>query len=66
MWEKPFLCAFSDGDASLGSLDREFLARVPGAKGMPHTTISGAAHFLQEDKGDELAAAVLRFIAVTR
>jgi haloalkane dehalogenase len=64
-WEKPFLCAFSDGDAILGGLDREFLERVPGTKGMPHTTITGAAHFLQEDKGEDLAAAVLTFLAVT-
>jgi haloalkane dehalogenase len=64
-WDKPFLCAFSDGDAITNGLDRQFLERVPGTKGMPHTTITGAAHFLQEDNGEALAAAVLDFVART-
>jgi haloalkane dehalogenase len=36
---------------------------VPGAKGQPHTTIKGAGHFLQEQKGEELAQAIASFIA---
>ena len=39
--------------------------RVPGTKGMPHTTIEGGGHFLQEDKGEELAAAVVAFVRAT-
>jgi haloalkane dehalogenase len=32
---------------------------------MPHTTIVGGGHFLQEDKGEELAAVVNAFMAAT-
>jgi pimeloyl-ACP methyl ester carboxylesterase len=31
-------------------------------KGQAHTTIVGAGHFLQEDKGEELAELTLDFI----
>jgi len=64
-WEKPFLTAFSDSDPITRGGDRAFQALVPGTKGQPHTTIAGAGHFLQEDKGEELAAVVVEFIART-
>ncbi len=59
---RPFLTAFSDGDPITGGLDRIFQERVPGAKGQPHVTIRNAGHFLQEDKPDELADVLIRFI----
>lgn len=62
-FEKPFLCCFSDGDPVTKGGDRQFLARVPGTKGQPHTTIKGAGHFLQEDKGPELARVLIDFMA---
>jgi haloalkane dehalogenase len=58
-WEKPFLTAFSDGDPIMRGADRFFQGFVPGAKGQPHTTIRGAGHFLQEDKGEELADVIV-------
>ena len=64
-WEKPFLCAFSDQDPVTRGGDRAFQSRVPGTKGQPHTTIAGGGHFLQEDKGEELARVVVDFIAKT-
>ena len=64
-WEKPFLTAFSSGDPITRGGDRPFQARVPGAAGQPHTTIRGAGHFLQEQKGEELARVVADFIART-
>jgi len=64
-WEKPFLCAFSDQDPITRGADRAFQAAVPGTKGQPHTTIKGGGHFLQEDKGEELAQAVVEFIRAT-
>lgn len=64
-FDKPFLCAFSDGDPITRGADRQFLAEVPGATGQPHTTITGAGHFLQEDKGEELATVVVNLIART-
>jgi haloalkane dehalogenase len=65
-WEKPFLTAFSDGDPVTRGGDSVFQAVVPGAKGQPHTTIIGAGHFLQEDKGEELAAVIVDFIERTQ
>jgi haloalkane dehalogenase len=64
-WTKPCLCAFSDGDPITAGADRAILERVPGTKGMPHTTIAGAGHFLQEDRGPELASAIASFVAAT-
>jgi len=64
-WEKPFLTAFSDGDPITRGGDRMFLARIPGTNGQPHTTIKGAGHFLQEDKGEELVQVIVDFIKRT-
>ena len=61
-WEKPFLTAFSDGDRILGHLFKKFQEDVPGAAGQAHTTIIGAGHFLQEQKGEELAQVIVKFI----
>ncbi len=61
-WQKPFLTAFSDSDPITRGADQLFQALIPGAKGQPHTTIVGAGHFLQEDKGPELAEVVLAFM----
>ncbi len=62
-WEKPFLTAFSDSDPITRGSDRVFQKVVPGTKGQPHTTIVGAGHFLQEDKGEELARVIVDFMA---
>jgi haloalkane dehalogenase len=65
-WTKPFLCAFSDQDPVTKGGDRAFQQRVPGTKDQPHATIVGGGHFLQEDKGEELAAVVVSFISGTK
>ena len=65
-FDKPFLCAFSDGDPVTAGGERAFLGRVPGTNGQPHTTIQGAGHFLQEDKGPEIARLIVDFIESTR
>jgi haloalkane dehalogenase len=65
-WEKPFLTAFSDGDPITRGIDRLFQREVPGARTQMHVTIEGAGHFLQEEKGEELARVVVDFIAATR
>ena len=44
---------------------RVLQATIPGAKGQPHTTIAGGGHFLQEDKGEELARVVVDFVQST-
>jgi haloalkane dehalogenase len=65
VFERPFLCAFSDSDPIFSGTDGRFREEVAGASGQPHTTITGAGHFLQEDRGEELAAVVVDFIART-
>ena len=37
-------------------------ARIPGAAGQPHTTIEGGGHFIQEDKGEELAEVIVEWL----
>jgi len=64
-FDKPFLCAFSDRDPITHGADRLFLDQVPGAAGRDHTTIAGGGHFLQEDKGEDLARTVVAFVAAT-
>ena len=64
-FDKPFLTAFSDQDPITGGGNAIFERTVPGAKGQPHTTIEGGGHFLQEDKGPELARVVADFVAAT-
>jgi haloalkane dehalogenase len=64
-WKKPFLCAFSDKDPITKGGDRAFQAEVPGCEGQPHTTIEGGGHFLQEDRGPELARIVVDFVRST-
>jgi haloalkane dehalogenase len=61
-WKKPFLTAFSDSDPITRGGDSFLRDAIPGTKGQPHTTIVGGGHFLQEDKGEELARVVVDFI----
>ncbi len=61
-WEKPFLTAFSDSDPITHGGDTILQQLIPGAKGQPHTTIVGAGHFLQEDKGEEFARVIVDFL----
>jgi haloalkane dehalogenase len=64
-FDRPFLTAFSDGDPITAGSDRALQERIPGAKGQPHTTIEGGGHFLQEDRGPELAQVVADFVRAT-
>ncbi len=61
-WQKPLLTAFSDGDPITAGGEKVFQKLVPGARDQQHVTIKGAYHFLQEDKGLEFAAAVIKFM----
>jgi haloalkane dehalogenase len=62
-WHKPALVAFSDSDPVFPHprSGQVFCDRIPGA--LPQVTISGAAHFLQEDGGEQIAAEMLTFFA---
>lgn len=64
-WQRPFLTAYSDGDPPTRGWDTVFQSEVPGAEGQPHTTVSGAGHFIQEQRGEELGRIVADFVART-
>jgi haloalkane dehalogenase len=64
-FEKPFLLCFSDSDPITRGGDAPFRAKVPGAQDQPHTTIEGGGHFLQEDRGPQLARVLLDLIERT-
>ena len=63
-WQKPLLtlwgdhCPFTHGD-----LGRAFRTAVPGAQraGIEHEVLA-ASHFIQEDRGEELAAKIIDFV----
>lgn len=61
-FDKPLLCAFSDMDPFNKGGNKALEKRVPGAQGQAHTTITGGGHFLQEDRGTELADVVIAFL----
>jgi len=61
-FDKPFLTAFSDQDPITSGGERWLQSRVPGAAGQPHTTIEGAGHFLQEDRGKQFAQVVVDWL----
>lgn len=62
-WQKPFLTMFSDSDPITRGAEVWFQENVPGAAGRNHHTTVAAGHFLQEDKGPELARLVADFVA---
>jgi haloalkane dehalogenase len=59
---RPFLTAFSDSDPITKGGYRVLQSQIAGAQGQPHTTIEGGGHFLQEDRGPELARVVADFV----
>jgi haloalkane dehalogenase len=61
-FEKPWLCAFGDSDPITGAAAPVIQKLVPGCQGQPHTTIRGGGHFIQEDRGEELAQVVLEWL----
>ena len=64
-FDKPFLCAFSDDDPVTVGLDAEFIERVPGAKGQPHTTVPGGGHFIQELAPEAISKIIIDFVRGT-
>ena len=61
-WDRPTLVLFSDSDPIFSPAAAERMAsRIPGAG--PAEIVAGAGHFLQEEKGEEIAARIVRFLA---
>ena len=63
--EKPFLTLFSDKDPITKGGEKVLQKLIPGAKGQAHTIIKEGGHFLQEDKGEEIARLMVEFIEST-
>jgi haloalkane dehalogenase len=64
-FDRPFLTAFGDSDPITRGGDRFLQAAIPGARGRPHTTLARAGHFVQEDRGPELARLLVDFVRTT-
>lgn len=64
-FDKPFLCAFADNDPVTRGNDAQFKERVPGAKGLPHKTIKGGGHFVQENAPEQVAQVIIDLIRTT-
>jgi len=63
-WEKPLGTFFSDKDPITKDGEQPFQKFVPGAQKGLHVIIKDAAHFLQEDAGEPLAAELIKFFAL--
>jgi haloalkane dehalogenase len=61
-WTKPLVTMFSDSDPVTAGGFKPFQKLVPGAQNQPHITIEGAGHFLQEDKGAQIAHLMNEFM----
>ena len=59
-WQNPALVMFSDKDPITRSMREFFAKEIPG--GVAPIDIKDAGHFLQEDKGEELARHIVNFI----
>ncbi len=64
-WDKPALVMFSDKDPITRGGDVFFRTLIPTAKDQPEIIIQDAGHFLQEDKGEEIAQYIVDFMART-
>ena len=61
-WKKPLITAFGDKDTLMAGQDKVWQTSVPGAKDQPHTLVEDGAHFIQEDKPEELVTILNDFI----
>ncbi len=62
-WTKPALVMFSDEDPIFRGDYAFFHDLIPSAKDQPKSVIEGAGHFLQLEKGVEIARRILNFMA---
>jgi haloalkane dehalogenase len=64
-WEEPALVCFSDSDPIFTpKAGQRFVDLIPGARDL--VVIEGAAHFLQEDKGEQIAGEINSFLEDAR
>ncbi|TSE07111.1 MULTISPECIES: haloalkane dehalogenase [Aquimarina] len=61
-WQKPALVLFSDKDKILGGLEKFFYRLIPSSAEQQKIIIKNAGHFLQEEKGEEIAQYIDQFM----
>lgn len=59
-WNKPFLTIFGDEDSIMKGAEKVFQKVIPGAQNQNHSILN-AGHFIQEEKGEELAELIIKF-----
>lgn len=59
-WEKPFLTIFGDGDDIMRGVEKIIQKLIPGCNNQNHKILN-AGHFIQEEKGEELAQLIVNF-----
>jgi haloalkane dehalogenase len=64
-YDKPFLTIFGADDPITLGAERFLQALIPGAAGRDHVVLESAGHFLQEDRGEDIARLVIDFIRST-
>lgn len=61
-WKKPAFVLFSDSDPITSHVRNALRGLIPTASEQPDVWIKGAGHFLQEEKGEEIAGHILDFV----
>ena len=67
-FEKPFLTIWGGNDpGQLGQPETQqiLIDSIPGAAGQDHVRLPEASHFLQDDRGKEIARRINAFISAT-
>ena len=64
-FDKPFLTLFSDSDPITKGAEQLLQKLIPGTIGQPHHIIETAGHFLQEEKGVEIADRMVAFMRMS-
>ncbi|MCH2170620.1 haloalkane dehalogenase [Myxococcota bacterium] len=61
-FEKPFLCVYTDDDPVSRGGQLAFIERVPGARGQAHRQFDTGGHFLQENRDEDFAHAIIDLV----
>lgn len=64
-YTRPFLTLWGKRDPITRGGAERLQALIPGARGQAHAVFDDAGHFLQEDIGPDLAAAIVAFVRAT-